>query len=51
MNKPEVIINIEDIYYKHDQEDRMGKNLLERNKNNKLCCFYSFLERFFCCFL
>jgi hypothetical protein len=40
MNNPEVI-NIEDIYYKHDEEDR---KLLGENTN---CC-YRFLERFFC---
>ena len=41
MNNPEVI-NIEDIYYKHDEEDT---KLLHKNTN---CC-YKFLECFLCC--
>ena len=28
MNKPEVDINIEDIYYKQDEQDTLGKKLL-----------------------
>ena len=46
MNNSEVVINIEDIYYKHHDEN--NKNLLGKSKLNR---FYNFLERFFCCFL
>ena len=45
MNKQEVVINIEDIYYKHHDEDR--KNLLDNNSN--FC--YSFFTCLFSCFL
>ena len=48
MNKPEVDINIEDIYYKQDQEDTLGKKLL--GNNHSYCC-YNFIECFFACFL
>jgi hypothetical protein len=47
MNKPELVINIEDIYYKQDEEDRLGKKLL--GNNNSYCC-YNFIECFFSCF-
>jgi hypothetical protein len=57
MNKPEIVINIEDIYYKN--YDTYSKKLLDKNENenenendNKNSyCFYNFIERFFCCFL
>lgn len=45
MNKPEVVINIEDVYYKHDDEYR--KKLVD---NNSYCC-YSFFTCLFSCFL
>jgi len=45
MNKPEVVINIEDIYYKHDDEYR--KKLLDDNSN--FC--YRFFTSLFSCFL
>lgn len=48
MNKPEVIINIEDIYYQDDEDDRLGKKLL--GGHNSYCC-YNFIECFFSCFL
>ncbi len=52
MNKPELVINIADIYYNYDdEEDTLGKNLLDNNKNSNKNCCYKFLERFFCCFL
>ena len=47
MNKPEVIINIEDIYYQDDEDDRLGKKLLG-NDNSYCCC--NFIECFFSCF-
>ena len=46
MLKSEVVVNIEDIYYDHDEVYR--KKLLENN--NSKCC-YSFLDFFLCCFL
>ena len=53
MNKPEVVINIEDIYYKN--YDSYSKKLLNENENDNenenSYCFYNFIERFFCCFL
>ena len=48
MNKPEVVINIEDIYYKQDEDNRMGEKLL--GNDNSYCC-YNFMECFFSCFL
>ena len=51
MNKPEVYINIEDIYYKQDEQDTLGKKLLDNKKNCNNNCNYKFLQRFFCCFL
>ena len=51
MNKPELVINIADIYYNYDEEkDSLGENLLDNSKNNNKTCCYKFLERFFCCF-
>jgi hypothetical protein len=47
MNKPEIVINIEDIYNR--DEYNIHKKLLDENENKY--CFYNFLERFFCCFL
>jgi hypothetical protein len=54
MNKPEVEINIEDIYYKQDEQyedDRLGKKLLGNPINNHSYCCYNFIECFFSCFL
>ena len=51
MDKPEVDINIEDIYYKQDEEDTLGKKLLGNNVTDHSYCCYNFIERFFCCFL
>jgi hypothetical protein len=52
MNKPDLVINIADIYYNYDdEEDTLGKNLLDNNKNSNKNCCYKFIERFFCCFL
>jgi hypothetical protein len=53
MNKPEIVINIEDIYNR-DKYNNINKNLLDKNDNdndNNLYSCYNFLERFFCCFL
>ena len=51
MNKPEIVINIEDIYNKN--YDSYSKKLLDKNDNDNenSYCFYNFIERFFCCFL
>ena len=51
MNNPEIVINIEDIYYKN--YDSYSKKLLDKNDNDNhnLYSCYNFLERFFCCFL
>ena len=49
MNKPEIVINIEDIYYKN--YDSYSKKLLDDNENDNLYSCYNFIERFFCCFL
>ena len=51
MNKPEVVINIEDIYYKHDEENRLGKKLLGNNGNDNSYCCYNLFECLFSCFL
>jgi hypothetical protein len=50
MNKPEVDINIEDIYYKQDQEDTLDKKLLGNPVNGNSYCCYNFIECLFCCF-
>ena len=51
MDNPEVDINIEDIYYKQDEEDTLGKKLLGNNVTDHSYCCYNFIERFFACFL
>lgn len=51
MNKPEIVINIEDIYNR--DKYNINKKLLDENdndNNNSYCCNNLF-ERFFCCFL
>ncbi len=48
MLKSEVVVNIEDIYYNHDEENVFDKKLLKKDNSN--CC-YSFLDFFLCCFL
>ena len=54
MNKPEIVINIEDIYNR-DKYNNINKKLLDKNENDNdnenSYCFYNFIERFFCCFL
>jgi hypothetical protein len=52
-HNPEVVIHIEDIYYKNDEEDKLEKKLLDNNKdkyNNSFCC-YSLLDVLFYCFM
>lgn len=46
MPNTEAVINIEDVYYDHDEV--YTKNLLE-NSNSNYC--YRFLRCFLCCFL
>ena len=48
MLKSEVIVNIEDIYYKQDEDDVFNEKLLKKSNSN--CC-YSLLDFFLCCFL
>ena len=50
MDKPEVDINIEDIYYKQD-EDILSKKLLGNSVTDHSYCCYNFIECFFACFL
>ena len=51
MNKPEVVVNIEDIYSKQDEEDTLGKKLLGNSVTYHSYCCYNFMECLFCCFL
>lgn len=51
MNKPEVVVNIEDIYCKQDEEDTLGKKLLGNSVTNHSYCCYNFMECLFSCFL
>ena len=51
MDKPEVDINIEDIYYKQDEEDTLSKKLLGNSVTDHSYCCYNFIECFFSCFL
>ena len=49
MNKPEVIINIEDIYYKNDENNRLNQKLL--NDNDTSYNWFNCFECLFSCFL
>jgi hypothetical protein len=49
MNKPEIVINIEDIYNR--DKYNINKKLLDENDNNNSYCCNNLFERFFCCFL
>ena len=49
MNKPEVIINIEDIYNKNDENNKLNQKLLSDN-DNSYCCYNCF-ECLLYCFL
>ena len=40
MNKQELVINIEDIYYTDDEDNRLCKKLLNDDKSN--CCYKLF---------
>ena len=51
MNKPEVVVNIEDIYCKQDEEDTLGKKLLGNSVTYHSYCCYNFMECLFYCFL
>ena len=52
MNKQEVSINIEDIYYNPEEEDKLEKNLLYNKKyndnNNSNWCYHLFVYFFYC---
>ena len=50
MNKSEIVINMEDIYYKN-HDCNINKKLLDENDNKNSYCFYNFIEHLFCCFL
>jgi len=50
-HNPEVVINIEDIYYKNDEEDKLEKKLLDNNKYNNSYCCYNLFDCLYYCFI